>query len=868
MKNKEIKPNRIATYILRLLLPKDEASFLLGDYLEEFHYIYETQSKLKAHLTYWILVIESIPGFIKNQIIWSLDMFKNYLTVAIRNIKKYKIYSFINISGLAVGIACCMLMISYVLHELSFESMHPLKDQIFRINGKIPFGGQILHNGVVGPTLGPAAKTSIPEVEKSLRIKRESQVPVQIKEKTFIEEMAFIAEQGILEMFSIPLLQGNPQTALKEPFTVIINENLAKKYFGSANPIGQRIRITLGKTFDFSVTGIMKNIPSNTVMSRPIIVSFATINQVRPEAVNEWQSWGWVTTFVLLQEGAHPQTVGEKITSLARSHLPDKEKDASYYLQPLDEIYLNKYKHGMNNDLDNTGSYTRIYVFSLIAILILLVAAINFINLSTAKISGRIKEVGISKTCGAVRSNLVWRFLLESIMLTIIATIIGLFLLIQFKPYMDQYLGKSLNLEVMFNFWFIPIILALILVIGLLAGSYPALFLSRFQAADILKTGVLNRSSRPKLRWILVGIQFFIATSLIFATLIVLKQVKYFEKRDLGFDQKSLLVLKNRGARDLKNGFLLKNQILSQTGVLRAALVDRFPNAQNRSISTYKVSGKRDEKGLLMQSMEIDEDFVNTIGLRLITGQGFQKARVTDKNKVLINQSAARKLGHENQVGKTIFRGEEAFQIIGILDDWNTNSIHSPIYPLVLHRADETASELVVKLPSPNASTVVTQIRDLWTKLLPQQIFESAYVDDYLLRAYYQEQRLADLLISFCQLTVLVACLGIFGLASFSIEQRTKEIGIRKVMGASVGTIVLLLTKKHVYRVLIANVFALPVGYYAVNKWLQTFAYRASINIGHFVLPGIIVLVVTMVSILFQTLKAARANPVDSMRYE
>jgi putative ABC transport system permease protein len=865
---KNTKPPRIAAWLLARISGSASGLSIVGDY-EEIHQELAGECGLSAaHSWYWSQVLKSLPMFITNLVYGSSAMIKNYLILAYRNVLRHKRYAFLNIIGLAVGLAACLLMAGYVIHELSFETMHPLKDRIFRVNGRILMGGRILLNAIVGAPLGPTAEESIPEIEESVRILRQHNVLVRIEDRDFKEKKIFFAEQEILEVFSVPLLQGNPKTALESPFTVIIDETLARRYFGDKNPIGKTIRMTFGQTYDFQITAVMRNMPSNTVLRTPMIASFATLYQTQGEMITRWESWGSITTFVRLRAGIDPKTIDPKITAIARSHLDENEKDASYYLQPLARIYLDNAAHGMNNDLDNSGSITRLYVFSAVALLILIIAAINFINLSTAKIAGRLKEVGIRKTCGALRSHLIKQFLMESVLLTAIAMGLGLVIFSLFKPRLDMYLGKTLNLGILTTPWVIPSVAAMILIVGFLAGSYPALFLSRFQAAAIFRSGIPWGRSKAGLRRFLVVVQFFITGALIVCTLVVLKQVRYSERKDLGYNKDNLIVLRNREVSRLKNAGIIKNQILSRTGVLAAASVGHLPFDQNRNISTIRVQDQAEKENMIAQTLEVDADFIPTLGLKLAAGRNFEQGRAADEEAVLINKTAAQNFGLEEPLGKFLYRGDNAFRIIGILEDWNTNSIHSPIFPTVLFHSDEAAAEIVARLPSEGNQEVISRIREVVSGLLPEQIFDYAYVDDLNLRAYDEERRLSTLLISFCQLTVFVACLGIFGLAAYSTEQRTKEIGIRKVLGSSVADIVKLFTNKYARWVIVANLFAWPAGYYAVNRWLQAFAYRTSVGFGPFIAAGLLTLTVALLSVVFQTLKAAMANPVDSLRYE
>ena len=861
-------PPRLGAWLLARASGPAGRNDVLGDYEEIFRDLAFEQGFKAARSWYWSQVLKSLPMFMTNLVFGGAAMFNNYLKLAWRNILRHKRYSLLNIIGLAVGLAACLLMAGYVIHELSFETMHPLKERIFRVNGRVPMGGQTVLNAVVAAPLGPAVEESVPEIEESVRILRRRNFPVQVEDRDFKENKMFFAEQEILEVFSVPLLRGDPKAALEAPFTVIIDETLGRKYFGDKDPMGKLIRLTLDKTYDFQVTGVMRNMPSNTILRTPMIASFATLRQTYPEADRRWESWGNITTFVRLRKGADPSSVDAKITAIVRPHLDDDQKDASYYLQPLGRIYIENAARGMNNDIDNSGSITRLYIFSAVALLILIIAAINFINLSTAKISGRVKEVGIRKTVGSLRSNLITQFLVESLLISASAMGLGLILFRLFKPRLDAYLGKTLNLGVLATPWILPAVAAMVLVVGFLAGSYPALFLSRFQAAVIFRSGVPRGPSRAGLRRILVGFQFFIAGALIVCTLVVLKQVRYSEAKDLGYDRENLIVLQNRDASRLKNARTVKRQILSRTGALAAASVNSFPSAQNRNISTVRTEDRAEGEGVVVQTLNVDADFVPTMGLKIAAGRNFEETRTGDREAVLVNKTAARDLGPENPVGKLLFRGDKAYSIIGILEDWNTNSIHSRIYPTVLFASDETATDLVVRLPQGGRQEVISRIRGVVSELLPEQIFDFAYVDDLFLRAYDEERRLASLLISFCGLTIFVACLGIFGLAAYSTEQRTKEIGIRKVLGSNVAAIVILFTGDYARWVFVANVLAWPAAYFAANKWLQAFAFRTPVGFVPFILAGSLTLAVAVLSVIFQTMRAALANPVHSLRYE
>lgn len=792
-------------------------------------------------------------------------MWKNYLVASYRSLVRNKRFAGLNILGLAVGLAATLLMAAYVVHELGFDGWHARSERIYRVNGNVPYGDRVLRNAVVAGPLGPAVEESVPEVEDTVRLLRLNDLPVKVEGREFKERRAFAAEPSLFDVFTIPFLRGDPATALSAPFTVVLEESLGRKYFGDADPVGRTLQLRIGEDHDFQVTGVVRDLPSNTVLKRPLFVSFATYERLRGEGLAQWQNWGSVTTFALLRPGADPDSVAAKITATAAPHLDagSDGKTTTYALQPLRDIYL----HTLNNDLDGSGSASRVTVFAIIAGLMLLIAAINFVNLSTAKVAGRMKEVGVRKACGAGRTSLVRQFLVESTLLAAVSMAIAIGLSEMFKPGLEAYLGKALTL----GLWTAPGLAAaagLTLAVGLLAGSYPAFYLSRFPATAMFRPGASARTSKSGLRRVLVVSQFAIAITLMAATAVVVKQVRFAETKDLGFDQDRLVVIKNESARERKNASLLKREILARTSAVAAASIDWLPSSQNRNITRFSVEGRAEDKPLTAQTLGFDADFLAAMGLGLVEGRNFEADRPPDPNGVLVNEAAVRAFRLEEPVGSRLRTEDETFEVIGVLRDWHTNSIHSEIYPVVAYPSEEDAFELVVRLPEGRTAETVREIRAAWSALMPGQTLDMEFVDEYLARAYVEDRRLAVLLVSFCGLTIFVACLGVFGLASFSAEQRTKEIGVRKVLGASVAGLVVLLAKSFSRWVLWANLFAWPAAYLAARKWLAGFAYRTPLGPAPFLLAGLLALAIAFASVLFQTVKAAAAQPIDSLRYE
>lgn len=863
-----IPPPQIAARILSWITRGEGAASIRADYQDIHRDMVREFGAASARSWYWNQVLRSFFPFLLNHICGSFAMLKNHMKIAFRNFIRHKRYTVLNILGLAGGLAGCLLMTGYVVHELTFERMHPFVNRTFRINGLIPMGGRVLHNGVVGTPFGPAAEESLPEVEDSVRILRWGQIPVLVADREFTVEKAFITEPSFAEMFTVSFLLGDAGTALNAPDSVVLDQTLAERLFGGKNPLGKTFRLRFRETFDVKVTGVIRDMPSNTIMRPDMLISFSTLNRIYGDEMMKWESWGSITTFVRLNEEAKVLDVEKKLTSLARSRLPKEQREASYYLQRLDQIYINPAAQNMNNDIDNSGSLSRITIFSAIALFILIIAVINFVNLSTAKITGRMKEVGIRKTCGANRINLIRQFLMESFLLTAVAMVLGLFLFVFFKPRLDLFLGKTLTLDLLMSPLALPVIILLVVVVALLAGAYPAFFLSRFQAAVIFRSGIPSGPSRAGLRRILVGVQFFIAVVLIVCTLVVQKQVRYSESRDPGYVRSGLYVIHNRNAGSMKNADILKERIESQPGVLAAACLERFPSSQNRSIGSYGMEGQTEEERMIAQSLKVDPDFIPTMGLKVVMGRNFEEARAEDIEAVLLNEKAVERFSLKAPLGKILTRGDRSYRVIGVIRDWTTNSIHSSIYPLVIHRSDAKAGDLLIRLPAGQQPDILTGIRGVWSSFVPGEIFDYHSIEDLNFREFEDERRLASLLISFCQLTVFVACLGIFGLATYSTEQKTKEIGIRKVLGSGIRSLIFLLTRNYVRWVFAATLFAWPVSYFIARKWLQTFAYRASLGISPFLIAGILALAVAVLSVFYQTVRAALAQPIDCLRYE
>jgi putative ABC transport system permease protein len=801
-----------------------------------------------------------------------MDMMKNHLKAAFRTLARNKQFTVLNILGLAVGLAACLLMAGYVVHELSFENIHAHRDRIFRVNGLDNIGGGSIYNAAVVSPLGPAAKEAIPEVDQAVRVAGKYDLTLTTEAASFSEKRIYFTEPQAFDVFTFPLVYGDPRTALEAPFSLVIDETLARKYFGSADPVGRTVKVKFDRTYEFQVTGVMKALPTNTVLRVRMLASFATLEKLTGDQLSQnldaWRTFGLYYTFLRLRPGADPKAVEAKIAALVKGPLGEEAKSMTYTLQPLKDIYLQTNKSQISNDFNYAGSPGRILLFASVSVLILLLACINFINLSIAKVFQRLKGVGVRKTCGAGRSSLMTQFLTESVLLALAAMGIGVFLFRIFKLPLDAYLGENLTMDLGGNPALLAVLGGLVLVVGLLAGSYPGLFLARIPVNSLFRSGGPALSVKSTLRRALVVFQFVIAIGLAAWTFGIIKQIRFAESRDPGYNKSGLVVLKAREAEDAPRMKVLQNELLSRAGIVEAAAVSAVPAGQNRWMTAMKPADGQDQKQRMVQLIAGDARFVPAFGIQVVQGRNFEEGRGADRAAILLNETAVKAFGLKNPVGSRLIQGNATIEVIGVVRDFNTNSIHSRIYPVAIIPASSDLSTLCVRVPPGQGGEAVGRIRSVWNQVFPNRSFSFEYVEDIVDRAYDNEKRLAVLMVFFCGLAVLVAALGVFGLAAFIGEQRTKEIGVRKVLGATAPGIVALMTKSFARWVLAANVLAWPLAYYGLTKWLQGFAFRTPIGFLPFIMSGLLILVVAFSTVSYQALRAALANPVVSLKYE
>ncbi|GAA3994358.1 ABC transporter permease [Mucilaginibacter dorajii] len=808
-------------------------------------------------------------------------MIRNYIKTAFRTLRKNLGFTAINVLGLALGLATCLLIVFYVVDELSYDRYNVNADRIFRINNDIKFGGNDQSYASSPAPLAAALAADIPEVEKSVRLINKWGYNVKKGNQNIKEDHMLFADPSIFDVFTLPMIAGEPKTALVDPRCVVISETVAKRYFN--NPL-QAVGKTL--TFNdsvlFKVTGVIKDIPKQSHFNFGFFLSMSTLAESRE---NAWLSNNF-NTYVLLKQGADPQKFKAKLQLLMRKYagpqlqsvlhvsFDELKKAGNKYdlnIIPLKDIHL---KSNCVSELAPGGNILYVYIFTAVAMFILLIACVNFMNLSTARSSNRAREVGVRKVLGSPRSSLIFQFLSESVMVTFIAAVLAVIAAYLFLPAFNNMADKSFSFNVASLSWLVPGMLVAVLVIGCMAGFYPAFFLSAFQPIEVLKGKLANGFKGSWLRSFLVVFQFSISIFLIIGTLVIYNQLQYIQHKDLGYKRDQMMVI--HGTWDLANqAATFKNEVKQLPGVVNATMTGFLPTMDYRNSSSLFPDRNLDQKkALLAQTWTTDDDYIPTLGLKLVKGRNFSKQMGTDTTSMIINESAARLMGITDPINKMLYAPQDnmakiwkGYRIIGIIKDFNFSSLKDNIGPVVLMYGRDQGA-LSVKVNTANITTLMGLIKNKWKAIAPNREFNYSFMDQDFDATYRAEQRMGTIAIVFTSLAIIIACLGLFGLAAYAAEQRGKEIGIRKVLGAEVSTIVAMLSKEFMKLVLISIVFATPLAWLAMNQWLQSFAYRQNIQWWVLALSAFLAIFIAFVTISFQSIKAAVTNPVKSLRSE
>jgi len=805
-------------------------------------------------------------------------MFGNFITTAWRNLVKHRAYSLINIFGLAVGITCGLLVLAYVGYEFSYDGYHKNADRIYRIASKRTSAGTVNAFAAVPAPTGPTMVADFPEVVGAVRFSPTVRRAFSREDKVFFQDGVFYADRSVFEVFSFELVRGDPETALEAPFTMVLTEGTARKYFGDEDPVGKTIK--WDNRFDYEVTGVVKDPPPNSHFTFTVLASFETF--IKYDArIGEWGG-GSFPTYIEFGENVDRQAFERKLDGFNARYLAPLLRDTgvelTLFLQPLRSIHL---RSKLQGELGANGDIREVGALAAIAVVILLVACVNFMNLATARSANRAREVGMRKVLGAGRKDLVLQFLGESYVHCLIALLAAAGAARLLLPYFGGLAGRSLTAASLRTPLVSGGLAAIFVFVGLAAGSYPALFLSAFRPIAVLR-GHLARGSRgSRFRSALVVFQFAASTVLIVATLVILSQMKYMRTKDLGFDKKDMLVLAVQNDEVRRGLEAFKTEALRIPGVVGAGASSMVPGEMYLfNLPTFPEGHPRDQ-ALRMDEFLVDDGFIGTFGIEVVRGRAFSRESPAERTDgVMINETAARRLQWDDPIGKTIelraaFSNDAVKKkVIGVFRDIHQRSLYSVIEPTLLEYVgtegpiENRARRLTLRLETEDLPRVTTRIERTWKGMFPDFPYYAFFLGEFYDGQHIAEARLGAVFKAFSVVAVLIGCVGLVGLASFASEQRTKEIGIRKVLGSSSGSIFVLLSREFVALVGIANALAWPIGYFAVRSWLRNFPYAVGIEAGTFFLTAALTLVIAALSVGYRSLAAARANPVESLRYE
>ena len=810
-------------------------------------------------------------------------MIKNFIKTAWRNLLKNRTFSILNIAGLAIGLSCFLLITMYVVDELSYDRYNEKADRIYRVNSDIRFGGTDLNLAVCSDPMGATLKRDYPEVEEFTRIYNSSGSKLIKKGNEWInEDLVAHADSTLFNVFTLPAIAGDTKTALNEPNTVVITESAAKKYFGSTNAVGKTLETSDRGNNLYKVTAVIKDVPKNSHFNFDFFFSMDNVDY----GFGNYLSHNF-QTYIVLRKGADykafdknfDQVIDKYVLPQAKQYMEVKSMDEfkkagnklEYHLMPMTDIHLRSKRFP---ELGVNGNAQYVYIFSAVAIFILLIACINFMNLSTARSASRAKEVGIRKVLGTEKKFLIGQFLTESILLAFISLAIAIVIAWAILPYFNNVAAKQISIQDFLSSKMLICIFLIPIIVGVLAGSYPAFYLSAFQPISVLKGKINAGFKRSNIRSGLVVFQFFISILLIIGTIIVYRQLNYIQTINLGFSKDQVLVVNTGPLGNKVEAF--KNEVAKLSGVKSASVSGFLPvSNSSRNDNTFSSQPVMDSKnGFNMQNWNIDYDYINTLGMRIKKGRDFSREFGSDSTAMIINETAAQVLGYADPVGKKIYTRDvndpsktTSYDIIGVVENFHFESLHQKVGPLCL-LLGTSRWNTSLKVATTDIRSLINNVEKKWKSMAPGFPFSYQFLDDSFDNMYRAEQRVGKIAISFAVLAILIACLGLFGLATYMAEQRTKEIGVRKVLGASVNNIATMLSKEFVKLVIIAALIAFPLAWWAMRYWLQDFAYRVDISWWVFMVAALLAFLIALLTVSFQAIRAAIANPVKSLRTE
>jgi putative ABC transport system permease protein len=862
------KFSKLKRRILSLLTDEVMCSSIADDLEYRYKQFREEKGRRKAsiNITFQFIVIIVSLGI--EALFGSFIMLKNYVKIALRNIKRHKGYSFINIFGLAVGMTVCLLMLMYVVHETSYDSYHQKKDRIYRVVSDWGSEGSKMKFAGTMPAVGPALNAGIPEVEAAARIRFNNEMIVLNGEnEEFKESGIYQADPEVFGIFDWQLLAGEEASALAEPFSIVISQKIAKKYFASQDPVGKSLNI---EGHLYKITGILRDLPPNTHLRCEILISYSTIRSLGEYPEQPWTSWGDDVTYLVLKQNSRPEDVSNKLNSILNQNTGKWFTDKmNLQLQPLSAIHWDTESRG---DEGPKGNLVYVYLFLSAAILILVVACFNFMNLSTSRYLDRMKEIGVRKVVGAKRNQLIKQFLVESLLVAAAAMIIGVALFNILHSYLYSYLEASFVSGTSHFQYLFAIVVLMVIFVGLVAGSYPAWFMSRFNPAEIIHKHIAPGRTKFSFRNVMVVLQFAISIVLILGTITIYQQIYFMKNTDLGFDKEDVVLsffpFTNPQAKE--KYAVLKNEFLKHQGVIEVTGVYTVPGINSQYNMSVNKKGEKAEDQYTIQALPADFGFIKSMGLDLVAGRDFSEDYSLDREgSIILNQAAVKMFGFENPLGEKlrIFRKKEV-TVIGVVKDFHVKSLHNEISPMMIYIDPKYYLLMATKIRPENSDETLAYMGNVWKTVLGEQEFSYKYMKDAYYSFYDAEEKTGRLISIFTGLALFVSCLGLFGLASFVTSNKVKEIGIRKVLGATVPRITILYSKAFARWVIISNVVAWPAGYCLIKMWLNNFAYRIELTFLPFLISGAAALSIALITVGFHAIKAATSNPAHFLRSE
>lgn len=860
--------SKIKRWILSLLTDETMRSSIADDLEYRYRQTRKEKGKLMASITNTVQFVVIIIPLSIEEIFGSFIMLKNYVKVALRNVRRHKGYSFINIFGLAVGMTVCLLMLMYVVHEISYDNFHKKKDRIYRIitdwgeaGNKMKFAGTM-------PAIGPALNAEIPDVEVAARVRFNNEMIVLDSEnRTFKQSGIYQVDPEVFRIFDWKLLAGDEDSALVDPFSIVISQSIAQKYFGNQDPIGKTLNLD---NHLYKITGVLRDLPANTHLRCEILVSYSTILSLGQYPEQPWTSWGDDFTYFVLKKNSRLDDVSDKLKDLLFQNTGKWFTDKmDLRLESLSDIHWDTESRG---DVGIKGNLVYVYLFLSAAILVMVVACFNFMNLSTSRYLDRMKEIGIRKVVGANRDQLIKQFLVESLLVASVSMIIGILLFNILSSHLYSYLEASAVTTASHFQYLFGVVVAMVIIVGLAAGSYPAWFMSRFNPAQVLHKQITDGRSKFSFRNVMVVLQFAISIILILGTITIYQQIHFMKNTDLGFDKEDVLLsyfpFTNPQAKEKYS--VLKDEFLKHQGVIDVTGVYTVPGINSQYNMSVTKKGEKAEDQYTIQALPADFGFVKSMGLKLIEGRDFSDDYSLDNQEsAILNEKAVKMFGFENPIGeKLLIPGNREVTVIGVVRDFHVKSLHTEISPMIIYIDPKFYLLMATKIRSENAEETLAYLGNVWKKVLGEQEFSYKYMKDAYFSFYDAEEKTGRLVSIFTGLALFVSCMGLFGLASFVTNKKIKEIGIRKVLGATVPRITILYSKEFTKWVVVSNLIAWPVGFYLINMWLKNFAYRIQLTFMPFVLSGAAALLIALATVGFHALRAALGNPVVFLRSE